>query len=76
MLPFNVQQYSMFLHQLPTHQRCPVCVGRGTNTRGSLCSRCNGTGEIAIVQTVKLEADTPKVYSARERLMRRNAAKS
>ncbi len=31
---------------MPTNERCPVCMGRGTNTRGSLCRECNGIGEI------------------------------
>src|SRR5690242_3571157 len=41
-----VQQWIMSFHRSPTSQRCPVCMGRGTNTRGSLCPMCNGIGEI------------------------------
>lgn len=43
----------MSLHRMPTHQRCPKCVGRGTDTRGSLCVMCHGIGEIATLPRVQ-----------------------
>lgn len=53
------------LHLLPTLQRCPMCLGRGTNSRGSLCSVCHGNGEISV------DAKAPE----RVEIVRHNKAK-
>lgn len=39
-----------------THDRCPTCLGRGTNNRGALCPMCNGIGEMPKPPRVPLEA--------------------
>jgi hypothetical protein len=45
-----------------------MCIGRGTNTRGSLCTMCNGIGEIPV--RTQPEAVEPKRHNGRERPVR------
>ncbi len=55
---------------IPTLQPCPMCHGRCTNTRGSLCPMCNGVGEIPNPAHVRAEVDR-KSEVVRERPARR-----
>ena len=58
----------MTFYQMPTHQRCPQCMGRGTNSRGSLCSLCNGIGEVPIpARMPDAQVVPPKRQSGSER---------
>jgi len=62
----------MTFYRMPTHQRCPLCMGRGTNTRGSLCTMCNGMGEIPIPTRIQPAETLPsKAQSGRERPVRK-----
>ncbi len=57
------------VHGLSTQERCPICLGRGTNTRGSLCPMCNGMGEIPKPARLQAVAD-PEGDIVRERKAR------
>jgi len=60
----------MNVHGFATHERCPTCLGRGTNNRGALCPMCNGLGEVPKPPCMQLDVG-PKRDSVRERPARR-----
>jgi len=45
------------MHGISTQERCPICLGRGTNSRGSLCPLCHGVGEIAKPAYMRADSD-------------------
>jgi hypothetical protein len=69
--PLTCNKQSMRQHKMPMNKRCPMCVGRGTNARGSLCSQCNGSGEIPMPALIQPEAVAPGSPSLVERPARR-----
>lgn len=45
------------MNGLASQERCPTCLGRGTNSRGSLCPMCNGMGEVAKPAYLRADSD-------------------
>ena len=66
----GMEEWSVPVRLRPTQQRCPTCLGRCTNTRGSLCPICNGLGEIPTPPQIQAEV-ARKGSGIRERPARR-----